>query len=595
MLKTIKILFASLVLSALPLAVSVAVEVTEDNFDEQYKRYLDLYADEKGNEDAFLKQSQLLKDYYRKQNNPSSYYTICMNEALYDTEHDKPYTAIQKVNDMLEEMEAEEFDGYYMIHLALGTVFESRGNKRMAQQYYQQAIDETEGNEKARMSIYSRMAYLLMFTDPNKAEYWNEKIKTSSLSYPPYHQTYLFISSCIKFAVNNKSGFYANYEEYQNYHLDHKELDSYGMKTIEIMKMALDGQTKEALQELALGNTDINVIGRHDMRIIIYRMTGNHTAALDEWERRTESVDSLNSDMLFNNLNEINAATGIAQIQADASKRREMFFIILLSIAAVGIVLMGYWIVVHRRMSNNLKEKTEQLRSALAMAEEGDKMKTEFIRSVSHEIRTPLNAINGFNDLLNTPGLELPEEERADLLNRIKENVQAITDIVDEMLHIADKESNEYPKTDSIYCNQTLSAILYKYRSQVSSSIELNYTSDVINRFSIKTNKEAVTKILDQLIQNAIKFTQKGFINMHCEESHDHKLLRISVTDTGKGVAPDQQDKIFESFYKVDSFQQGIGLGLTVSAKIAHKLGGELTLDKNYTTGARFVLSLPIE
>ena len=87
--KTIIRLLTGLLLCFIVQAGAVAVEINNENFDEQYKRYLDLYADEKGNEDAFLKQSQLLKDYYRKQNNPSSYYTICMNEALYDTEHNQ--------------------------------------------------------------------------------------------------------------------------------------------------------------------------------------------------------------------------------------------------------------------------------------------------------------------------------------------------------------------------------------------------------------------------------------------------------------------------------------------------------------------------
>ena len=68
----------------------------------------------------------------------------------------------------------------------------------------------------------------------------------------------------------------------------------------------------------------------------------------------------------------------------------------------------------------------------------------------------------------------------------------------------------------------------------------------------------------------------------------------VSISDTGKGISKEKQDKIFEGFYKEDSFQQGIGLGLTVSKKIAHKLGGDLTLDTSYTGGARFVLSLPL-
>ena len=89
-------------------------------------------------------------------------------------------------------------------------------------------------------------------------------------------------------------------------------------------------------------------------------------------------------------------------------------------------------------------------------------------------------------------------------------------------------------------------------------------------------------------------FTSKGYIELHCEESPDKKHLLISVTDTGSGIMPEEQDKIFEQFFKADAFSQGIGLGLTVSKKIAQKLGGDLILDKTYTQGSRFILSLPI-
>lgn len=592
--KTIIRLLTGLLLCFIVQEAAVAVEINNENFDEQYKEYLKLYSDDADKSKAFYAKSNELKHYYREKKNPHSYYSICMNEALYETEHGKPYNAVQKANDMLEEMKDEGYNGFHMVHMVLGTIFENCGYKRMAQQYYQQAIDETEGDENARLPIYSRMAYLLMMTDPNKAEYWNEMCRDFSKQQPGYHQAYLFISSAIKFAVGNKAGFYDSYKAYNSYHEQHNELDNFGKETMEIMKLAFDGKTTEALNALSRKNPDVNEIVRNDMRIIIYQRIGKTQQAFSEWQQRSETVDSLNSNMLFNNLNEINAATGIAKIEADASKKRETMWLVLLALAAVCIALMGVWIIMHRRMSNNLKEKSEQLSTALAMAEESDRMKTEFIRNVSHEIRTPLNAINGFNDLLNTPGMELTEDLRAELLNGIKDNVKSITDIVDKMLQLADKDSNEFAHDiETIYCNQTLSAIIYKYRSQVKSDIDLQYTSDVINRFSIRTNKEAITKILDHLIQNAIKFTQKGSITLHCEESYDHQQVLISLADTGKGIPAEQQDKVFDGFHKVDSFQQGIGLGLAVSKKITQKLGGDLTIDKNYTGGTRFVLQLP--
>ena len=129
----------------------------------------------------------------------------------------------------------------------------------------------------------------------------------------------------------------------------------------------------------------------------------------------------------------------------------------------------------------------------------------------------------------------------------------------------------------------------------MSGAIELNYTTRVINRFEIMSNEEGLTKIMEQLIQNAIKFTSKGSITVHCELTDNDKKLQVSVTDTGRGISAEQREKIFEGFYKADAFDQGIGLGLTVSKKIARKLGGDLTLDESYNTGARFVLTLPVE
>ena len=104
---------------------------------------------------------------------------------------------------------------------------------------------------------------------------------------------------------------------------------------------------------------------------------------------------------------------------------------------------------------------------------------------------------------------------------------------------------------------------------------------------------DGLRKIIDQLMNNAIKFTQRGFIELACEYSEDKHWVLISVTDTGRGVTEDQREKIFTPFHKADSFQQGIGLGLSISKKIAQRLGGDLMLDTDYTEGARFVLKIP--
>jgi signal transduction histidine kinase len=586
---------------SLILFLSVSASLTAANTDslmaQLYNRFMLLYNSREYNEE-FLEVAQELSNYYRSNGNTLSYYKTQLNVCLYDTDHNRPAKALQRANNMLDEMKSEDFDAYSQVYLALGTIMENCGNYRLARYYYEQSITNLNSSDAGtRVSSYLRLAFLLMLHQPVEAEYWNKRSSEESFDYPDYRQVSYFIDAMINFALGNSRNFNTAYEQYQSYHDEHLNVvDDYGMEALKIARLAFDGHYEEALDMLSHPqSSDMNNIGYTDMRIIIYKMMGRTEQALAEAYHRSEYIDSLSAEMYLTNFNEISAQAGVARAQTKATKMREYMLTVVFIMSFIIIALLTIGVVHYRRNRQNLREKNQQLHAALAMAEEGEKMKTEFVRSVSHEIRTPLNAINGFNDVLNTPGIEISEAERADILERIKLNVEAITNIVDEMLRMADKESNEfYPKSSKIYCNTFFSSVIYSYRSELSSNVDLKYTSTLLNRFQIETNEEGVRKILDHLIQNAIKFTSKGSITLHCELSEDRKKLLVSLTDTGRGISHDKRSKVFEEFYKEDIFQQGIGLGLTVSKKIASKLGGELMLDESYNDGARFVLSLPV-
>ena len=111
--------------------------------------------------------------------------------------------------------------------------------------------------------------------------------------------------------------------------------------------------------------------------------------------------------------------------------------------------------------------------------------------------------------------------------------------------------------------------------------------------FTLRTNKIALKKILNQLMKNALKFTKEGEIELKIRERAANGGVEFTVTDTGIGIDKKYHEKIFERFYKVDTFKQGLGLGLTMSRKMAELLGGSLDIDDSYKKGARFVLILP--
>ena len=581
--------------SLFSLAVHAETETDKHEHDSIYKVYLQLYSSF-GKSKEFYKTSAQLAEYYRTHDDVDNFYKVQCNEVLYDIEHDQSYLAVEKANKMLKRMKEEGYEKYGMVYVALGMVFESRGLSRMAEHFYHEAISD-DNDELMTIGIYSRLANLLKFSRPDEANKWNEKYAESSRQHPHYRQAYLFLKAIIAFIKDDQEAYEKASKVYQQYHEQNKEqLDEYGQLTIRCMNEAHQGHYEEAIDLLRLPNPDIDNIGRHDLRICVYRMAGQYDQALRQSMLRAQYVDSLNADMLFRNLNQIQAETGVVKLQAEANSRQLKMLYLVLVLAGIIILMLIIYTVLRRRAQDSMAQKNEQLRMALSMAEESDKMKTEFVRNVSHEIRTPLNAINGFNEIINNNSFELNQEERTELINRIKNNVQAITNIVDEMLQMAERGSSDfYPKTGYLYPNHFLADLIYSQRNHVNSNIELYYTTKVINRFSIHTNQDGVKKIIDHLLSNAIKFTTQGFIELHCEEAPDKKHVLITLTDTGCGIAPEKQEKIFEQFYKVDMFQQGIGLGLTVSKKIARKLGGDLVLDNNYTDGARFILSLPIE
>ena len=125
--------------------------------------------------------------------------------------------------------------------------------------------------------------------------------------------------------------------------------------------------------------------------------------------------------------------------------------------------------------------------------------------------------------------------------------------------------------------------------------VELHYTSDVADDFSILTDEKRLQQVLINFLTNAEKHTEEGEIHLHCSASENPGKITFSVTDTGPGIPADKQDTIFERFEKLDEFKQGSGLGLNICRLIADRLNGEVKIDKNYTKGARFLFILPLK
>ena len=244
-----------------------------------------------------------------------------------------------------------------------------------------------------------------------------------------------------------------------------------------------------------------------------------------------------------------------------------------------------------RQVNAELEQRYEELARAYQLKMEANEQKTAFIRNMFHQIRTPLNIISGFTQVLSSSIGELSEEEIADITSRMMSSAKSINHI-SKILTASAGHNNLTGETTTFSCNALCREAAASEKLNVPDKVEIKVESNVPDTFTIHTNREALLSILDELLDNANKFTLEGCITINC--SLENADIIISVSNTGDKIPAGARDHIFIPFTKLDSFTEGIGLGLTLSRHIAHQLGGDITYDDTYDNGTRFIVKIPI-
>jgi len=234
---------------------------------------------------------------------------------------------------------------------------------------------------------------------------------------------------------------------------------------------------------------------------------------------------------------------------------------------------------------NKQKQLEKELTEARDKAEESDRLKTEFLNNMSHEIRTPLNAIVGFSSLLGGVG----EDERTQLTALIKENADMLLRIFDDMVKMSKLEATtaERVRIENFSVNQMVRDIVDEYSRKNRKPNLRIYKRKLPVEIYIGTDRSKLALIVEHFVSNAVKFTNEGDVEVICEQ-HSPMHVKISVRDTGKGISPESQKRIFERFVKVDRFTQGTGLGLSVCRAYAQSLGGRLGVESEVGKGSVF-------
>ena len=232
------------------------------------------------------------------------------------------------------------------------------------------------------------------------------------------------------------------------------------------------------------------------------------------------------------------------------------------------------------------KEMEADLILARNKAEESDRLKTAFLANMGHEIRTPLNAIIGFADLL--PVVQ-NDEDRQQLITEIQNNNQKLLRIINGLVSMSEIEAGAKSlSVSAIDIRELILQMVTTYQQGTNVEIIPEIPEE---QLLIHTDRTVLTEILDNLVQNAVKFTLQGSITIGCTVMSDQ--IKLYVRDTGKGIAQADQKRIFDRFVKVDEYIPGTGLGLSVVKSHASNLGGSVGVQSELGKGSEFWVLLP--
>lgn len=247
--------------------------------------------------------------------------------------------------------------------------------------------------------------------------------------------------------------------------------------------------------------------------------------------------------------------------------------------------------LLNKNLEDIVEQRTKELSFSKEVAESANRAKSEFLAKISHEMRTPLTPIIGYSKLLLK---EYPNSEIKDKLDIIHTSGVKLLNFTNELLDFSKIESGKVDLNfESFSVKELFQDIFYEHNSlAVTKNLKFEIKYDK-NDITIYSDKMKIYEIVKNLIHNAIKYTNKGFV--FCEVNVNSNFLNFSVYDSGIGISKDHLEYIFESFGQINKHSSGAGLGLSITKKLVEILKGTITVESKVMVGTTFNVSIPIE
>ena len=248
------------------------------------------------------------------------------------------------------------------------------------------------------------------------------------------------------------------------------------------------------------------------------------------------------------------------------------------------------------RMADSVEESFKRLEEAKEKAEEASRLKSAFLATVSHELRTPLNGILGFAELLQS---ELSDPEQQEYASIIQKSGEHLLNLVTEILDLAKIESGEmiFTPVDTPISSFIMESVAVHRGAAETKGLTLSVQLADDLPACLKVDPTRLRQILNNVLSNAVKFTEQGSVTLaaHCSNSE----IAFVISDTGPGIPPESREIIFEKFKQLESFltrqHGGTGLGLAIVKQLAEHMGGRVSIDSEVGVGSTFTIYLPLD
>jgi PAS domain S-box-containing protein len=247
-----------------------------------------------------------------------------------------------------------------------------------------------------------------------------------------------------------------------------------------------------------------------------------------------------------------------------------------------------------RSINREIEENRHALKLALKEAENAEKLKNKFLANMSHEIRTPMNAVVGFSQLLE----DADPEDVPDFVRIINNNSETLLQLINDLMDIAKIESdlvaiNTNPLNVHDLLMDLKTIFNYEKLNKGKKNIKIIYHPPAETNIEIETDKLRLKQVLMNLMNNALKFTEEGSVEIGFDVKENG--VQIFVKDTGIGIPIKMQQQIFERFHQIEygTKPQGTGIGLSISRSLIRLLGGEIEINSKVNKGSEFIINHP--